>query len=127
MLFREGKQLKREQPMRGSIAKALLEKAIINVAVAQSMGPIAVYDDVVAQLGSATELPQRELAPLHSSKKGAALGSLGRGEEAIAVYDVVVARFGSAAELPLRARSPMHSSTKATCLEQCSAEQRMQS
>jgi hypothetical protein len=37
VLFREGKQLtKRDQPLRGSVAKALLNRAILNVAVAHT-------------------------------------------------------------------------------------------
>ena len=103
VLFREGKQLtRRDQPLRGSVAKALLNKAALNVPVLLGKGPAAIYNDLVARFGSSTELPARELVAAVLIQKGAALGLLGQNEEAIAVYDLVLARFGSAAELPLR-------------------------
>jgi len=46
--------------------------------------------------------PIRELVAAALVNKGAALGALGRGDEAVAVYDDLVARFGTATELPLR-------------------------
>ena len=105
VLFREGKQLtKRDQPPRGPVAKALLKKAILNVAVApgQSKGPIAVYADVVVLFGSGTELPQRELVAAALLSKGNALCDLNRSEDAVAVCDDLLARLGDAPELSLR-------------------------
>ena len=104
VLFPEGKQLaKRDQPLGGSAAKALLNKATLNVPALLSKGPAAIYDDLVTRFGKSTELPARELVAAVLINKGAALGLHGHNEEAIAVYDLLLARFGSAPELPLRA------------------------
>ncbi len=56
-------------------------------ALGRSEEAIAVYDDVVARFGTATELPLRELVASALVNKGFRLGALGRSEEAIAVYD----------------------------------------
>ena len=63
---------------------------------------IAVYDDLIARFGTATELSLREPVANALFKKGDRLGALGRGDEAIAVYDDLIARFGTATELSLR-------------------------
>jgi tetratricopeptide (TPR) repeat protein len=62
---------------------------------------IAAYDDLLARLGAAPELPLRELVAQALVNKGYSLGALGRSEDAIAAYDNLLARFGTAAELPL--------------------------
>ena len=104
MLFPEGKQLaKRDQPLGGSAAKALLNKATLNVPALLTKGPAAIYDDLVARFGLSTELPARELVAAVLIQKGATLGLLGHNEEAIAVYDLLLARFGSDPEPSLRA------------------------
>jgi tetratricopeptide (TPR) repeat protein len=105
VLFREGKQwAKRDQPLGGSAAKALLNKATLNVPALLTKGPAAIYDDLVSRFGSSAELPARELVAAVLIQKGATLSLLGHNEEAIAVYDLMVARFGSDLELSLRAR-----------------------
>jgi tetratricopeptide (TPR) repeat protein len=63
---------------------------------------IAVYDDLLARFGNATELPLREHVAAAFCDKGDELFNLGRSEQAIAVYDDLLARFGDATELPLR-------------------------
>ena len=101
VLFPDGRQsIKREQPLRGSVAKAFLNDAILNVAVApgQSKGPIAVYDDILARFGSSPELSQRELVATALIDKGLTLRLLGCSEESIVVYDEVLGRFGSCTE-----------------------------
>ena len=70
----------------------------------RSEDAIAVYDDLLARFGTATELPLREQVAKALVDKGVTLGTLGRSEEAIAVYDDLLARFGTATELPLRER-----------------------
>ena len=67
------------------------------VVLAELDGPaeaIAVYDDVIARFGDATEPALREQVAKALVSKGFRLGGLNRFEEAIAVYDDVVARFG---------------------------------
>jgi tetratricopeptide (TPR) repeat protein len=104
VLFREGKQwTNRDQPLRSSVAKALLNKATLNVPALLSKGPAAIYDDLVARFGRSTELPACEVVAAVLINKGAALGLHGHNDEAIAVYDLLLARFGSAPELSLRA------------------------
>jgi tetratricopeptide (TPR) repeat protein len=68
----------------------------------RSEDAIAVYDDVFARFGAASELALREPVARALVNKGDALGRLGRSEDAIAVYDDVIARFGQASELALR-------------------------
>ena len=63
---------------------------------------IAVYDDLLARFGTATELPLRERVAEALFNKGVTLGALGRSADAIAIYDDLLARFGAATELPLR-------------------------
>jgi tetratricopeptide (TPR) repeat protein len=63
---------------------------------------IAVFDDLLARFGNATEPPLREPVARALVNKGITLGELDRSAEAVAVYDDVVERFGNATELPLR-------------------------
>src|ERR1700737_434872 len=56
------------------------------------------HDDIVARLGTASELALREKVALAFSWKAHSLAALGRIEEAIAIYDDVAARFGAASE-----------------------------
>jgi tetratricopeptide (TPR) repeat protein len=63
---------------------------------------IAIYDDLLARFGTATEQALREGVAMALCNKGVALGALGRSEEAIAVYDDLLARFGTATEPMLR-------------------------
>ncbi|HEY3719116.1 MAG TPA: tetratricopeptide repeat protein, partial [Roseiarcus sp.] len=83
-------------------AKALVYKGVTLGALGRSDDAIAVYDDVLACFGAATELPLREQVANALVNKGVRLGALGRSDDAIAVYDDVLARFGAATELPLR-------------------------
>ena len=68
----------------------------------RSEDELAVYDDVVARLGAATEPALRELVAGALFNKGVALGALERSEDELAVYDDVVARLGAATEPALR-------------------------
>jgi hypothetical protein len=63
---------------------------------------IAVFDDIVARFGTASETVLREAVARALLNKGGALGELGRNEEAIAVCDDVLGRFGTASEPTLR-------------------------
>src|SRR4051794_4291911 len=60
---------------------------------------IAVYDDVVARFGTATELSLREQVALALLYKGLTLGHT---MAAITAYDELLARFRTAPELSLR-------------------------
>ncbi len=64
----------------------------------QSTEAIAVYDDLLARFGAATELPLREPVAKALINKGFRLGQLDKSTEAIAVYDDLLARFGAATE-----------------------------
>ena len=66
------------------------------------MKAIAVYDDVIAGFGDATEPMLREQVARALLNKGAALAELDRFVEAIAGHDDIVARFGDATEPVLR-------------------------
>ncbi len=68
----------------------------------RSEDAIAVYDDVVARFGDASEPALREHVAGALVNKGVELGVLQRFEEQIAVCDDVVARFGEAGEPALR-------------------------
>jgi tetratricopeptide (TPR) repeat protein len=63
---------------------------------------VAVYDDVVARFGDATEAALREHVAGALFNKGITLHMLERSEEELRVYDDVVARFGDATEAALR-------------------------
>ena len=82
-----------------SAAKALFNKAF---KLGHSEEAIAVYDDLLARFGNATEPALRERIAYALLYKGSALGKLGRSEEAIAVYDDLLARFGNTTEPALR-------------------------
>jgi tetratricopeptide (TPR) repeat protein len=84
-----------------SDAKALISKAVEFSTLGRNEDEIAVYDDLIAQFGSASELPLREQVAVALDKKGHTLGALGCSEEAIAAYDDLIARFGNASDLPL--------------------------
>ena len=53
----------------------------------RSEDAIAVYDDLLARFGSATELPLREQVASALLNKGVQLGALGRSEDELAVYE----------------------------------------
>ena len=90
------------EPPDSVAAEALFAKAYTLGALGHPAEELAVYDDLLARFGSATELPLREQVAKGLVNKGFRLGALGRIEDAIAVYDDLLARFGSATELPLR-------------------------
>jgi tetratricopeptide (TPR) repeat protein len=89
-------------PLREQVAKALFSKGVTLGALDRGAEAIAVYDDLLARFGTATELPLREQVANALYNKGVTLGALGRSAEEIAVYDDLLARFGTATELPLR-------------------------
>ena len=91
-----------EPALREQVAKALFNLGVRLGELGRSEEAIAVYDDLLARFGTATELPLREQVARALVSKGVRLGALGRSEEAIAVYDDLLARFGTATELPLR-------------------------
>jgi tetratricopeptide (TPR) repeat protein len=90
------------QPARETAAKALSAKAFTLGALGRNEDAIAVYDELLARFGSASELPLREQVAKGLRNKGFRLGALGRSEDEIAVYDDLLARFGNASEMPLR-------------------------
>ena len=94
-------ELMRDEPRRLLQATALFNKAITLAQLGRHEEEIAVYEDVIARIGTATELPLREQLAKALLNKGITLGQLRRGEEEIAVYEDVIARFGTATELPL--------------------------
>ena len=63
---------------------------------------VSIYEDIILEIGAATELPLREQVAKVMVNKCITLGSLDRSADEIAVYDDVIARFGAATELPLR-------------------------
>jgi hypothetical protein len=95
---------------------ALVNKGSRLGVLGQSEQAIAVYDDVVARFGAATEPGLREQVARALVNKGSRLGVLGQPEQAIAVYDDVVARFGAATEPGLRERVAMALEGKAFLL-----------
>ena len=82
---------------------ALVEKGIRLGELGRSEEAIAVYNDLIARFGTATELPLREPLANALFNKAKALDELGRSEEAIAVCDDLIARFGTATEPTLTA------------------------
>jgi tetratricopeptide (TPR) repeat protein len=70
-------------------ARALFNKGATLGALGRSEDEIAVYDDLLARFGTATELPLRERVANTLINKGLTLGGLGRSEDAIAVYDAI--------------------------------------
>src|SRR6516225_8598717 len=99
------RELKRQvAAARLSDAQALLNKGRTLGELRRREEAIAVYDDLIARFGNATELALREHVVLALLDKGNTLGELRRREEAIAVYDDLLARVGNATELALRER-----------------------
>ena len=87
--------------LREQVAKALFNKG---VTLGSSAAPTtsAVYDQVVARFGEATEPRCASRSPGRCSTRASALGELGRRDDEMQVYDEVVARFGEATEPALR-------------------------
>ena len=75
------------------VAGALVNKGIELGQLGRRDEAVAVYDDVVARFGAASELALRERVARALVYKGANLGALGRRKEAIATYDEVTVRF----------------------------------
>jgi hypothetical protein len=82
-------------PQRLSDAQALYDKAVRLGTLGRSEEEIAVYDDLLARFGSATQPALREQVAIALRSKAVRLGALGRSEEEIAVYYDLLARFGS--------------------------------
>ena len=80
----------------------LIELALKSNELGRHVEAIAIYDDVIASLGTASELPLREQIAKALFNKGVTLDRLGRHDEAVAAWDDVVARFGATSELLLR-------------------------
>jgi tetratricopeptide (TPR) repeat protein len=78
-------------------ARALLAKGA-SFAPNRREEAIAVWDDLIARFGSASETPLRELVAQALINKGHILDTIGRHGDAIAVYDDILARFGIATE-----------------------------
>jgi len=89
-------------PLRELVAQALVNKGLSLDALSRSEDEIAIYDDLIARFGAATELPLRKHVAQALVNKGISLETLGRSADAIVVYDHLIARFGAATELPLR-------------------------
>jgi tetratricopeptide (TPR) repeat protein len=83
-------------------ANALVNKGATLGQLGRNEEAIAVYEDVVARFGTASEPALREPVAKALVNKGVRLGQLSRGEEGIVVYEDVVARFGAAPEPALR-------------------------
>ena len=89
-------------PTRLSSAQALQNKGDELRELGRSEEAIAVFNDLLARFGTATEPALREKVAVALLYKGVTLGGLSRSEEAIAVYDDLLARFGTASEPALR-------------------------
>ena len=63
---------------------------------------IAVYDEVIARFGSATEVQVRKYVAEAMVNQGEVLESLGGKQQAMEVYDEIIRRFGEAREPALR-------------------------
>jgi tetratricopeptide (TPR) repeat protein len=87
-----------EAALRESAADALIRIGCRLDDLGRRKEAISVYDDVVARLGAASELPLREQVAKALFNKGVTLGHLGRSEKAISVYDDLLVRFGAATE-----------------------------
>jgi tetratricopeptide (TPR) repeat protein len=94
------------------VATALLNKGIALGTFGRSAEAIAVYDELLARFGTATQL--REQLAKALVNKGNTLRKLNRNAEAIVAYDEVLARFGTATEQPLRKVIAMAKSLKAS-------------
>ncbi len=84
--------------IRERVGEALFKKGYSLGELNRNEEAIAVYDDVIARFGSATEPALRKWVAMALFNKGYSLGALKRSEEDIAVYDDVIIRFGSATE-----------------------------
>jgi tetratricopeptide (TPR) repeat protein len=63
---------------------------------------VAMYDELVARFGDASELALREQVAAALVNKGVILDQLGPPEEGVTIFDKVITRFGEAPELALR-------------------------
>jgi hypothetical protein len=88
-------------------AAASLNFGVTLEALGRSEEAVAVYDEVIAGYGDATEPALREQVASALVNKGVTLGALGRSEEAVAVFDEVIARYGDATEPILRQAADM--------------------
>lgn len=86
----------------GQVARSLVARGVMLAELNRSEEAIAVYEQVVARFGEATESVLREQVAGALLNKGVALGRQTRSQEAIAAYEQVVARFGGAPEPVLR-------------------------
>ena len=86
------------EPPDSVAAEALFAKAYTLGALGHPAEELAVYDDLLARFGSATELPLREQVARGLFNKGFRLGALGRSEDQVAALEDLLARFGFAEE-----------------------------
>jgi len=87
----------REGP--GDAVRGLMARGI---ALGNQEEAIAVYDEVIARFGSATEVQVRKYVAEAMVNQGEVLESLGGKQQAIEVYDEMIRRFGEAGEPALR-------------------------
>ncbi len=106
-----GKQALATEPLplseRLSDAQTLRNKGYGLGILGRRQEEIAVYDDLLARFGNATEPALRKQVAMALVDKGYGLGILGRRQEQIAVYDDLLARFGNATEPALREQVAM--------------------
>ena len=81
--------------MQELVAKALVNKRVRLGTLGRSEDEIAIYDEVLARIGSSEVPALQELVAGALGNKGVVLGTLGRSDDAIAAYDEVLARFGT--------------------------------
>jgi tetratricopeptide (TPR) repeat protein len=84
------------------VARALFSIATRLSRFGARQSAIAIYDDLIAHLGTASDPVMVELVACSLFNKGVALSVLGRRKEAITTYDEVLARFGGVSEPTLR-------------------------
>ena len=89
-------------PLREFVASALVNKGFTLGKLDRRADALAVYDDLLARFGTATELPLRQAVANALRNKGVMLSYFSSRADALVVYNDLLTRFGTATELPLR-------------------------
>jgi tetratricopeptide (TPR) repeat protein len=84
------------------IARELFRRANALIESDRPEGAIAIYDEMIARVGSIDETALYVLVARALVNKGVALGMLSRSEDEIAVYDEIFSRFGESDEKTLQ-------------------------
>ncbi|WP_157591864.1 tetratricopeptide repeat protein, partial [Solirubrobacter soli] len=98
------------------LARALRKMGVAFGDLRRHEDELAVYDEVVARFGDASDGALREEVAMALVNKGVALGELNRLEEEVAVYDEVVDRFGDSSDVALQKQAAMAAFNKGVVL-----------